>query len=227
MNTDDPSNPFDLDGDLIEQRLLVGLAKISIVLKSQSWQDAWSQGITPTQSQILSLLLNKDTVGMRLSEVADGLAVTPATASDAVRVLGEKGLITKNKSLEDARVVSIMLTEQGQQLAKQNSSWSDCLMMAVDELSEKEKSIFLLGLTKIIRKLQETGQVSVARMCVTCKFFRPNTSPHTRDPHYCSLVNASFGDRNLRLDCPEHATATLEVSSANWEKYVAYTSSDT
>lgn len=224
MNTDDFSNPFDSDSDLIEQRLLQGLTKVSIALRSQSWQDAWSQGITPTQMQILLLLLSNDTVSLRLSEVADGLSVTPATASDAVRSLSEKGLITKTKSPEDGRVISIILTEDGQQLAKQNSLWPDFLMSAVDELSEKEKSVFLLGLTKIIRKLQQTGQISVARMCVTCKFFLPNVYQSARDPHHCVFVNASFGDRNLRLDCPEQIAATEEIAASNWKNYVLYAS---
>jgi len=35
--------------------------------ESQSWQDAGQQGLTPTQGQILALLIDKG-AGMRLSE---------------------------------------------------------------------------------------------------------------------------------------------------------------
>ncbi|WP_199314344.1 MarR family winged helix-turn-helix transcriptional regulator [Planktothrix sp. FACHB-1365] len=45
--------------------------------------------------------------GMGLAAVAKGLAVTPATASDAVRVLDEKGLVQKVRSPQDGRAITI------------------------------------------------------------------------------------------------------------------------
>ncbi|MBD2483580.1 winged helix-turn-helix transcriptional regulator [Planktothrix sp. FACHB-1365] len=44
---------------------------------------------------------------MGLAAVAKGLAVTPATASDAVRVLDEKGLVQKVRSPQDGRAITI------------------------------------------------------------------------------------------------------------------------
>ena len=88
--------------------------------------------------------------------------------------------------------------------AIQASSWSDFLLHTVDELSEEEKIIFLRGLIKMIRKLQEQEQIAVAKMCVTCQYFRPNQYPGLERPHHCALVNASFGDANLRLNCADH-----------------------
>ncbi|GAB4238912.1 MAG: hypothetical protein Kow0049_25910 [Stanieria sp.] len=143
--------------DSTEQRILVGLSKISLALKSQSWQDAGQYGLSPTQIQILSLLQAKGEEGMSLSAVAEGLGVTPATASDAVRTLNEKGLVQKKRSLEDRRAIAISLTEKGQQLARKTSCWSDLLLDAVGELSELEQTVFLQGLIKMIRKLQEAG----------------------------------------------------------------------
>jgi len=61
--------------------------KTGLALKSQSWQNAEQQGLTPTQGQILALLIDKGDAGMRLSEVAKHLAVTAAAASDAVTSL--------------------------------------------------------------------------------------------------------------------------------------------
>ena len=40
----------------LRERLGIGLDKISMVLKSQAWQDASLQGLTPTQGKILALL---------------------------------------------------------------------------------------------------------------------------------------------------------------------------
>ena len=208
MSADNARGSTDLGVDSTEQSILIGLSKVSLALKSQSWQDAGAYGVSPTQSQILALLQAKGSAGMRLSEVAAGLAVTPATASDAVRVLDLKGLVLKMRSTEDARAISIVLTPAGQQLAAQTSCWSDLLLGAVDELSEPEQTVFLGGLTKMIRKLQESGQIPIAKMCVTCRFFQPNIYPDGDTPHHCDFVNAAFGDRDLRIECPDQIAAS-------------------
>jgi DNA-binding MarR family transcriptional regulator len=201
MSTNNAGNSVDFGHESIEQRISIGLSKVSIALKSQSWQTAGQHGISPTQAQILALLQANGSDGLRLSEVAAGLAVTPATASDAVRVLNHKGFVQKTRSPEDARAITIVLTPEGRTLAAQTSCWSDLLLGAVEELSEPEQTVFLGGLIKMIRKLQESGQVPIARMCVTCRFFQPNLYPDSDQPHHCDFVDAAFGDRNLQIEC--------------------------
>jgi DNA-binding MarR family transcriptional regulator len=199
------SAPFRDDVNEIDHHILIGLEKIGMALKSQSWQDAGDQGLTPTQGQILTLLGN--TGGVRLSEVAKNLGVTAPTASDAVASLVGKGLVQKTRALADGRAISITLTTPGQQAAGQTATWSDFLLTTVDELTAEEKVIFLRGLIKIIKKLQEQGKISVAKMCVTCSFFQPDRYPDSEQPHHCGLVDAPFADGNLRITCAEHVSA--------------------
>lgn len=73
MSTNESGNAFDCHSST-EQDILIGLSKISLALKNQSWQDAGQHRLSPTQAQILSLLQAKSINGMRLSTVADGLA---------------------------------------------------------------------------------------------------------------------------------------------------------
>ncbi|MGF1491727.1 MAG: MarR family winged helix-turn-helix transcriptional regulator [Microcoleaceae cyanobacterium] len=193
--------------DSLEHRIAVGLSKIGLVLKSQSWQDTGRQGLTPTQGQILSILRAKGASGMRLSRVAEELEVTAATASDAVKSLVEKELVHKTKAPDDGRAIAILMTSKGKQVAEQVADWPDFLMDGINDLSELEQEVFLRGLIKIIRKFQEKGQVSVAQMCVNCQFFQPNAYPESDQPHHCAFVDAAFGDRNLQIDCPDHVAA--------------------
>jgi DNA-binding MarR family transcriptional regulator len=186
----------------IDHHILIGLEKIGMALKSQSWQDAGQQGLTPTQGQILTLLVTSGGVG--LSEIAKNLGVTAATASDAVASLVEKGLVQKTRSATDRRAIAITLTSAGQQAGNQANTWSDFLLTTVDELTPEEKVVFLRGLIKIIKKLQEQGKISVAKMCVTCSFFQPDRYPDSIKPHHCGLVDAPFSDGDLRITCAEH-----------------------
>jgi DNA-binding MarR family transcriptional regulator len=207
----------DLLQNSLQQRIVIGLSKIGLALKSQSWQDAGQHGLTPTQGQILSLLRSKGLSGMRLSAVANELGVTAATTSDAVTTLAEKGLLQKAKALDDGRAIAISLTPKGQQIAEQSSGWSDFLLDAVSELSETEQEVFLRGLIKMICKLQEQKQISVAQMCVNCQFFRPNVYAESGQPHHCNFVDAPFGDQDLQIDCPDQIVAELTTVQCNWK----------
>ncbi|WP_242908088.1 hypothetical protein [Actinomadura terrae] len=52
--------------------------------------------------------------------------------------------------------------------------------------------------------LQDRRAIPVARMCLTCTYFRPNAHPGTDRPHHCAFVDNPFDDGELRLECPDH-----------------------
>jgi DNA-binding MarR family transcriptional regulator len=201
------------------QRVIIGLSKIGLALKSHSWQDAGQHGLTPTQGQIIASLRSKGETGMRLTAIANELGVTAATTSDAVTTLVEKGLVQKTKAIDDGRAIAISLTTQGKTVAAQVADWPDFLLDAVSELSEIEQEVFLRGLIKMIRKLQEQRQISVARMCVNCQFFRPKMYADSERPHHCNFVDAPFGDRELQLDCPDQVAADFKTAQQNWDLF--------
>ncbi len=197
-------NPFDQINEPIAQRTITGLSKISTALRSQSWQGAESQGLTPTQGQILTFLRSTSEDGIRLSAIAKEIAITPATASDAVSSLVKKGLVSRERAKDDRRAIAVCLTPEGQKQAEQAASWPSFLLDAVEALVPEEQAVFYKGLTTIIRTLQEQNKIPVSRMCVTCRYFNANVYDDEARPHHCELVDAPFGDGDLRLDCPEH-----------------------
>lgn len=213
------TNIFETLNEPIQERVVTGLSKISLAIKSQAWQDAGTKGITPTQGQIINLLLSQDKVPMRLSEISSALAITPATASDAVNTLVEKGLLQKKKAKNDARAIAITLTEKGEREAREISSWSDFLITAVEELSIEEQKVLFRSLLKMIKVLQERRQIPVSRMCITCRFFQPNVNSDPERPHHCAFVDAPFGDRDLRLECSDQLEARPETITKNWQQF--------
>jgi hypothetical protein len=94
-------------------------------------------------------------------------------------------------------------------------------LAAVDELTPAEQEVFLRGLVKMIRTLQERGEIPVSRMCVTCRYFRPNVHPDLSTPHHCAFVDAPFGDRQLRLECADHEPAPVEQAERAWARFEA------
>ena len=199
-------------------QLVTGLAKIGMVLRSRAWKRAGADRLTPTQAQVIAVL-RREAGGLRLSDVAARLGVTPATASDAVSSLVEKGFLKRRSAPEDGRAVALVLTPSGRKQADRIAEWPDFLTNAVDTLSPNEQAAFLRALVKMIRALQEAGDIPIQRMCVTCRFFRPNAHADPANPHHCAFVDAPFGDRGLRLDCGDHEPAPAADLAALWKTF--------
>lgn len=202
-------------------RVLVGLSKIGMALRSHAWQEAAPRGLTPTQAQVLVVLGRAPASGLRLSSVASQLGVSAPTVSDSVSTLERKGLVEKSPAVDDARALAITLTEEGARQRDEISEWPDLLLDTVRVLDEEERAVFLRALVKIIRQLQERGRISTSRMCASCRFFRPNVHDDELRPHHCAYVDAPFGDHNLRLDCAEHEPADRDLERRNWRAFTA------
>ncbi len=208
------------DLDPLAARVVLGLVKVSLALKTKAWQQAGERGLTPTQGQMLALLRGRPRGTSRLSDLAAGLGVTAATASDALRSLADKGLAQKGRSGEDARSLAVTLTAKGRAEAHRAAAWPDFLIPAVGTLTAEEQATFLCLIVKMIRALQERRQIPVSRMCITCRFFRPHVHADEERPHHCDFVDAAFGDGNFRLECPEHEPATAQAAERAWRVFL-------
>jgi hypothetical protein len=41
------------------------------------------------------------------------------------------------------------------------------------------------------------------------------------NPHHCDYLDAAFGDRDLRLDCPEQVDAAPEQRDLAWRRFAS------
>ena len=193
------------DDQALSARIAAGLAKLGLATRHAAWREAGPRGLTPTQRQVLSVLRAQRAGGeTRVSDVAAGLAVTLATASAAVTTLVRKDLVVKERSGTDGRAILLRLTRTGSEEAERSGPCPGFLRDAVDSLTPPEQASLLRALVKLVRALQERGEIPVSQTCVTCRFFRPNVHDDPTGPHHCDFVDASFGDGALRFDCPEH-----------------------
>ncbi|MGQ9592818.1 MAG: MarR family winged helix-turn-helix transcriptional regulator [Planctomycetota bacterium] len=205
--------------DLLSEQLIAGLSKIGLALKHKAWRESGPEGLTPTQAQALALLRARGREGLRVADVARELAVSQPTASDAVAALVEKGLVRKERAAADARSALLALTRSGRKKASAVSAWPDFLAGAARALGRDEQAVFLRALVKMVRELQERGEIPIARMCATCRYFRPNVHRSRERPHHCDFAGAAFGDRGLRLDCGDHEEAEEGAKAAKWAAF--------
>ncbi len=112
--------------------------------------------IGPTQERILTFLLSRFPDHITLSGLAEGAALSPATASEAVRRLRERKLIRKVRSRDDARVVHLSLSAAGRRKAERVAVGSNHLRAAIGRLPHREQKLVLHTL-KNIRQAMAPG----------------------------------------------------------------------
>jgi DNA-binding MarR family transcriptional regulator len=200
---------FDLfaQHDDVDIKLVAALERLSQVFRVRLREEAWERDLSPTQAQFLIYLLYHDVELRRVSQLAREFDLTKATVSDAVASLETKGLVQREQWPEDRRVVTLQLTPDGEKLATTLSEWADPVREHLGRFSPQEREAVMRFLIELIGSLQRSGLITVARMCVTCRFFRQDLHPGEASPHHCGLLDVPLGGADLRVDCPEHEPA--------------------
>ena len=207
------------EGDLVV-RLVAGLHKIGLAMKSRPWRRTGLQGVGPLQSQVLTALHSKPDQSATVSTIARELSVKLPTASEVIRTLERKRLVRRRRTQADHRVVVVQLTAKGLREGRMMSGWPTLMEAATNHLSPAEKVSLLQSLVKLIRALQIEGEIPVARMCVSCQYFRPNIYASKEQPHHCQYIDAPFGNQSLRIDCQDYVAAPTTQAREAWEVFL-------
>ncbi len=197
---DELALPPDASPD-VDAKLAAALERAGQALRVQMWDAAKQHGLSPTQLQVLLRLAAEPPQRRRIGALAAALDVTHPTVSDAVAVLRRKGLVDRDSA---SRRSALSLSRRGRALAHELADWDQRTREQLADLPAADKQATLRLLLDLIAGLQRSGAITVARMCVTCRFFRRDVHPDTAHPHHCALVDAPLGSGELRVDCAEH-----------------------
>lgn len=208
-----------IDQNALPTRLVTGLSKIGLAMKSRPWRRQGQQGVGPLQVQVLSFLAGRSTQSATVSTIARELSVKLPTASEVIRTLEQKRLVRRRRQEVDNRVVTVHLTAKGAKAGRVVSGWPEILSAAAQQLSSQEQVALLTILVKLIRSLQVQGEIPVARMCVSCEHFRPHAHADAEQPHHCQFVNMAFGNQALRIDCPDYVAAAGPQAQDAWNRF--------
>ena len=191
-----------------------------MLLKRNAIRQGANLKLSPTQHQVLLMLSLHPPGSLTPKKVASHLGLKLPSVSRSISTLSEKQLVFKVVDPSDTRSVRLELTEAGRAEAEVEAAWPAALIEAIDTLSPDERAAMIRTLIKVIRHLQENGEVPAQRMCVDCVHFRPNAHDDPQQPHHCELVGAPFGDSELRLDCAEQAFAAENDRQQRWQVFV-------
>jgi DNA-binding MarR family transcriptional regulator len=192
-----------VDYEPIALRLAHGLTRAAVAIDLAG--DESAAGLERTFAQQLVLLHLRQRFGtFALDELATALAMSDTDTLAAVGTLVREGLATMSPTPSyTPHEVRVALSDRGRAEAPELLNWAADLLAEIDRLDENDQRQLLQLVLDRILGMQRAGQIPVAKMCITCRFFEPYAHAGDDLPHHCHLVGAAFGHRQLRLRCPE------------------------
>ena len=134
---------------------LLGIAGRMTAARFHSFLE--SQGMTHAGWQVLFTLGDSD--GLTQREVAERCYVTPATVTGVVDTLERDGLVERERSTSDRRVVTVRLTAEGRtRLAKAKREAGRQMAPIFGDLSPRDEAVVRRFLVRTIERLQEDGR---------------------------------------------------------------------
>lgn len=188
----------------VESKIVAALERISQAFRVLLWQESKEFSLSPIQVQVLIFLLHHSKEKRKVSYLADEFNMTKPTISDTIKALEQKKLITKEYEKTDTRSYIIHLTKQGKDIATQTSLFTNEIRTPIDKMHPDDKENMLLSLLAIINHLNNSGVITIQRMCFSCVHYQASNNGQK---HFCSLLNKPLLATDLRIDCPEFETA--------------------
>lgn len=185
-----------------ESKIIAALERIAQAFRVLLWQESKAFSLSPIQVQTLIFLHYHSAGKRKVGYLADEFNMTKATISEVVKTLEQKKLIRREYEPSDTRSYRIHLTPEGMQMADKTSCFTRQLQTPIDQLAAPDKEMLLLSLMDIIYALNQSGLITIQRMCRTCSYYR-----QPEGSHYCTLLQKPLAATMLRLDCPEHQPA--------------------
>jgi DNA-binding MarR family transcriptional regulator len=185
----------------VESRIIASLERISQAFRVLLWQESKEFALSPIQIQVLIFLAHHHSEQRKVSHLAREFNMTKATISETIKTLEQKQLISKEFEQEDLRSYIIHLTKKGLEIAEKTALFTNQLRIPVQNLDSENKEKMLLSLLHIIHHLNQSGIITIQRMCFTCSHYQRSKDGQ---PHFCKLLDRNLATTDLRIDCPEH-----------------------
>jgi DNA-binding MarR family transcriptional regulator len=139
-----------------KRKILEVLGKIGRLARAHACKLSQDYGLTPTQLMILKLIWENEKI--TLTDIAKEMSMSNSTASGVVDRMERPGLLERERSSEDRRVVYFRLTEKTKQYAekleKNKNSFYSAVLTGMSDQDEKEIRTALEKLYQILSRHQ-------------------------------------------------------------------------
>lgn len=184
-----------------EPRLLNLLERVGALLRAEERKTAATLNLHPVHLQVLRYLAQCNRYSNTPMAVSGYLGTTKGTTSRSLLVLQRHGYLQKNPDPKDRRVVHLVLTLKGQELAA-NLISSPGKEKILTKLHSENLDTAQQVMEQLLRNLQRINQRQPFGQCRTCRYL---TTTNDKTLFRCGLTQELLQNEETAKICQEHA----------------------
>ncbi|OEY67290.1 MarR family winged helix-turn-helix transcriptional regulator [Marinobacter sp. X15-166B] len=175
------------------------LERLSSLLHSENRARLNRLGLQPVQFEALQYLSLCNRYSNTPKAVAEYLGLTKGTVSQSIKVLENRGLVTKSQDTEDKRITRLQTTAMGRELVESLTP-SPLLADYCNHAPPGEPEALVTQLTSLLRQVQALHQHRMFGQCHSCRHNRKLGEGR----YLCQLTGESLSAPEVQLICREH-----------------------
>ena len=173
--------------------------RISELLRIDLRQAGADHGLQPVQMEVLHYLSICNRFSDTPMAVTDYLGQTKGTVSQTLKVLENKGFISKHADVADKRLAHLRLTKNGAKLVDASIP-PPMFAQTCATLGHGVQKQAVAVLNRLLLALLETNNMNTFGVCRTCKHNRKSE----QGAFFCELVQQPLSLDDIQLICKEH-----------------------
>ncbi|EGU32548.1 MarR family winged helix-turn-helix transcriptional regulator [Vibrio scophthalmi] len=174
------------------------LERIGNLLRNEARQMGNEHGLHPVHIEMLYYLQRCNLFSDTPAALTEFLGITKGTASQSITLLESKGLLSKNKDLNDKRISHLKLTEQGETLIHQICPPARFIPLL--EKVENDSPHVIMVLKQLLSDMQQGNDKASFGVCKTCRHHEVRSETE----FFCQLTQMTLAREFGELICKEH-----------------------
>jgi len=175
------------------------LERLSNLLRNEERREGMDYGIQPVQLEALYYLSICNRYSDTPMGVAEYLGQTKGTVSQSLKLLVQKGYISKHANKQDKRSIHLQVTPSGKKLIETLIP-PPLITKACINLNEEEQNQIESALKQLLQSIQQSNGMKSFGVCQTCRY---NLKKKGGDL-FCELTQESLTMSETQCICREH-----------------------
>lgn len=183
------------------------LERLSSLLRAEEWKIGAEYNLQPIQLQMLRYLHICNRYSNTPIAVTDYFALTKGTASQSLKLLEAKGLISKQPDAKDGRLVHLAVTPRGVEVLAAIQQQS-LLPRVCETMESAEQQAIGTALVDLLRLMQRAEPIKSYGVCATCRYHQVEAEGKFR----CGLTGEPLLPEETTRICREHCESINDES---------------
>ena len=175
------------------------LERLNNLLRADSRRGGAEYGLQPIQLEALHYLSICNRYSDTPMATTEYLGQTKGTVSQTLKVLENKGLLTRHADSADKRLVHLKVSRDGKKLLKASIP-TPLFTRACEALTDKNQSKILKALEELLVTMQQTNNMKTFGVCYSCQYHQKVGN----NRFYCNLTKEALSAEDVQLICREH-----------------------